>query len=737
MNREKITPEHHARLAYVYVRQSTAYQVHHNLESQRRQWDLRARALELGWSKEQIVEVGEDMGRSASRSQVRSGFERMVAEAALSQVGIIVALEVSRVSRSNQDWYRLLDICSITGTLIADGEGLYDPRIYNDRLLLGLKGTMSEAELYIMKQRLVEAMLSKARRGELQPPLPPGYVWDEGGRMQKDPDAQVRSAIELIFRRFAELGTIHGVFVTLAEDGVEMPLMSGPRGKFRWSVPVYDALRRLLIHPVYAGAYVYGRRQVEEFLDAEQRPRKRMRWRSREEWTVLIPDHHEGYISWDVYERNQRQIASNWHRGTRGAGAPREGRSLLQGLVLCRRCGRPMQARHGRGKGQISYACSMGGKQIGHGVCQGFGAYRLERAVERLLLDALAPVGVEAMLESASGLLETRQAEMKHWQQRVERGRYEVDLARRQYDLVDPANRLVAGELERRWEQALQERQTREKEAEERTLALEQPLTAGEKETLRRYSENVSELWNHPDVRQQDKKRILRCLIEHVVVSAPKGEEQIRAEVHWVGGEMTPLEVPRRKSGMHRWVMDPEVVELITQLAQEFTDEQIARILNRKKLLTAKGLPFTTRRVTGIRGNREIPGRISAALRGPDVYALDEASKLLGVTGMTVVRWVEVGLLKGTHLTPGAPWRIQVTEEDRRKLTAADSPAGWLPLKGAAAVLRVSQQTVVQRLQSGELEGVRVQMGRQTVWRIRVPTEAYENQPRLFDQSGA
>jgi DNA invertase Pin-like site-specific DNA recombinase len=717
------------------VRQSTVHQVHHHLESQRRQWNLSERALELGWTRDRIVEVGEDMGRSASRSGSRSGFEKMVAEAALSKVGIILALEVSRVSRGNRDWYHLLDICSITGTLIADGDGLYDPRNYNDRLLLGLKGTMSEAELYIMKQRLVEAMLAKARRGELQRPLPPGYVWDEAGRMQKDPDAQVRSAIDLVFRRFAELGTIHAVFMSLVEDGVEIPLSGGPRSKLRWSVPVYDALHRLLTHPVYAGAYVYGRRQVEEVLDAEQRPRKRVRWRRRGEWPVLILDHHEGYIGWDVFERNQRQIASNWQG--KGVGAPREGVSLLQGLVLCGRCGRRMHVRRDGRHGGSWYVCNKGRKQVGSEVCQAFGATRLERAIESLLLEALAPVGLEAMLESASGLLEARQAEMEHWQQRVERGRYEVDLARRQYDKVDPANRLVAGELERRWEQALRELHAREREAEERTRTLGQPLTAEEKETLRRYSRNLSELWNQSNVRRQDKKRIVRCLIEQVVVHAPRGEEQIGAEVHWIGGEMTPVEVPRAKSGNNRWVMDPELVELITRLSLEFTDEQIARILNRKKLRTAKGLPFTTRRVTSIRGNHDIPGRVSAALKGPDVYTLAEASKLLGVNPTTVALWAEIGLLKGTHLTAGAPWRIQVTEEDRRRLTAADSPPGWLPLKGAAAALRLSQQTVLQRLQSGELKGVRVQVGRRMGWRIHVPTTSYDHQPSLFKQPGS
>jgi DNA invertase Pin-like site-specific DNA recombinase len=345
MNADQITPGHLARLAYVYIRQSSLHQVYHHQESQRLQRRLGQRAEQLGWPSERIVAVDEDLGETASRSGQRAGFEKMVAEAALGNVGIVLTREVARLSRSNRNWYHLLDVCAVTGTLLGDADGLYDPRTYNDRLLLGLKGTMSEAELHIMKQRLIEAVRAKVQRGEFRFPLGPGYQWDERGRIQKDPDDEVRSVIALVFERFHQLGAMCAVQTSLAEEGVRVPVRSGPGWRIRWQAPDVGYVSRLLRSPVYAGAYVYGRRQTEEMLDDRQRPVKRVRSCPREAWHVLKRDHHEGYISWEQYERNQRQIAAN--RKTWGPGPAREGWSLLQGLVLCGHCGRQMQVRYG------------------------------------------------------------------------------------------------------------------------------------------------------------------------------------------------------------------------------------------------------------------------------------------------------------------------------------------------------------------------------------------------------
>lgn len=733
MSPDQIAASHRSRVAYVYIRQSTEYQVQHNVESTQRQRRLHERALQLGWLPERVVVVDEDLGHSAARSEVRVGFERMVAEAALGHVGIILALEVSRLCRGNRDWYHLLDICAVSGTLIGDGDGLYDPRAYNDRLLLGLKGTMSEAELHLIKQRLVEAVRSKARRGEFRYRLPAGYVWDEAGRMRKEADEQVRSTLESIFQRFRELGTAHAVYTSLAEDELRVPVLFGPRRALRWVMPGENYVRRVLTNPLYAGAYVYGKRQVEEVLDAQQRPVKRIRERPRDEWHVLIRDHHEGYVTWEEFERIQRQITAN-RRGV-GTGAAREGSALLQGLVLCGRCGRRMKLSYFHRHGLIRYACVSARQQTGAPVCQSLGGLRLERAVERLVVESLQPLGVEAMIEAAAAHARAGEAERTRWVQEVERARYEVDLARRQYEAVDPANRLVARELEGRWEQALHAFEAVEKKVAAQCSAAGGALTSQEQDRLRDCARDVGRLWHAPETRAQDKKRVIRCLVENVVVRVDGERSVLVGEVHWAGGEMTAVEVPQGKTGQHRYVTDPELVELIRSLAPQLSDEQIARVLFRKRLRTAKGLSFTGVRVTQLRRIHGIEGTRRTALATDETYTAENAAEILGVTLSTVIRWVQAGLLRGSQPTSGAPWRIEVTQDDRRRLMASDAPAGWLPLKGAANALGISQQTVLERLQRGELEGIRVQVGRRAGWRIRPIETERASEASLFDES--
>jgi len=737
MNPNDIAGHHRSRLALIYVRQSSPHQVLHHRESQHRQRSFQQRAADLGWPAERISVIDEDLGQSATkRYQDRTGFQNMVAEAALGHLGIILSLELSRLSRSNQDWYHLLDICAVTRTLLADEEGLYDPRAYNDRLLLGLKGTMSEAEIHIMKQRLVEAMHSKAKRGEFCFRLPPGYEWDEAGRMVKTPDEQVRSAIELMFARFEQWGTIHRVQSAMSEDGLQVPIVSGPRQRLRWGRPDYAHLRRILTHPIYAGAYCYGRRQVEQFLDADQRPAKKMRDQPRQQWHVLIRDHHEAYVSWERFERIQRQIQSN-RKSPSGPGAPREGCALLQGLILCGQCGRRMKVLYNNRSAHIRYCCVR--PQSGLPLCQDFGGRLLERGVEAQVLEALQPVGMEAMMEAAADHARACEAERAHWQQRVERARYEVDLARRQYEAVDPANRLVGRELERRFENALQGLEEIESRTKAQIETMDRPLTEEEQQTLKSYAEQLPRLWHAPTTPAQERKRIVRCLIETVVVNAPKDAAKIQAEVHWIGGQATTIEVQRGRKGVNRYVADPELVELIRQMAAEFSDAQMARILNRKGLRTAKGLVFTAYRVSNLRHSYGIEsGTAGQKQQSKDIHTADEAARLLGIHRSTVTRWVEVGLLRGSQMTPGAPWRVRVTEEDRRRLSVADSADGWRPLKGAAQMLGVSQQTVLQRIKAGELQAVRVHVRRRSAWRILVPEKTQDQTPLLlFERSNS
>ncbi len=736
MNPEDITSAHRLRLACVYVRQSSEHQVLHHRESQRRQRSLVDRAFELGWSRELVVTIDEDLGQSAGRSNERHGFEDLVSQVARGEVGLILALEVSRLTRGSSDWYRLLDICAITGTLIADAEGLYDPRSYNDRLLLGLKGTMSEAELHMMKQRMAEATLAKARRGELRRHLPPGYVWDEADRMQKVADEQVRSAIEHIFERFEQLGTIHQVHSALVDEGFRVPSHNRDGKRIRWNVPDYGYLHRMLRSPIYGGAYVYGQRQVEEVLDESMRPVKRMRPRAREDWHALIEGHHEGYISWERFERNQRQIESN-RKGSPGPGAPREGRSLLQGLVLCGRCGRRMRVMYsGLRKTTQSFSCAGARRQTGGPICQSFGGLGLERAVEGLVLEALAPLGLDAMTEAAAAQVRASESERLHWEQRVERARYEVDLARRGYDEVDPANRLVARELERRWEEALEALQRTERDAEEAIRSLETPLSGEDKERLQYYAQDLPSLWGAPTTRPQDRKRIVRLLIEQVIVRVSEDDATLEVKVHWSGGEVSKLSVAKVQRGKTRHVAPSELIDLIRTLAREFSDSQIARIFNRRGIRTPKGLTFTANRVAVTRNNHGIEKGSVVPRQGEDIYSATQASELLGVTPGTAIRWVEAGLLKGAQLTEAAPWRIQVTAEDIERLRPSEDPEGWVSLKKAAQALGMSQQGVLQKLNRGELEGARVQRGRRPSWRIRLPASTYDPQPTLFGPTG-
>lgn len=498
-----------------------------------------------------------------------------------------------------------------------------------------------------------------------------------------------------------------------------------------WKQPSSGQIQRMLTNPIYAGAYVYGRRQIEETVGSDLKPKKRLKHVPREAWHVLIKDHHDGYISWEQFERIQERIRSN-RRGIASPGAPREGSSLLQGLVLCGRCGRRMSIAYGKDSRPSRYRCAKAREQTGAPVCQAFGAWKLEQAFEKILLECLSPLGMEAMIEAAKVYAQDNEAHQRQWEQRVERARYEVDLARRQYDAVDPENRLVARELERRFEKALKTLEATESEARTHLGALEEALSGNEEQLLRRHAHNLSTLWNAPTTRPQDRKRIARCLIETVVVTVLPEGSVVKAQIYWKGGEVTVFEVPKGKSGVHRYVSDPELVELVRLLAREFSDQQIARILYRKGLRTPKGLSFATYHVANLRVNYSIPKGPRVPVRGNDVYSAEQAAELFGVNRSTVIRWVDVGLLRGSQLTSGAPWRIQVTEEDLNKLKPSQVADDWMTLKKAAFVLGVSQQTVLQKLKSGQLKGIRVRTGQRSAWRIHVPTDTYSNQQTLF-----
>ncbi len=456
----KIKPVHTQRAAFVYIRQSSPSQVENNRESTARQYALVNRACELGWPAEQVIVVDEDLGISGASVANRSGFTRMISEVALGRVGIVLGLEVSRLARNNADWYRLLDLCGMTDTLIGDSDGLYHPALFNDRLVLGLKGTMSEAELHIIRARLEGGIRNKAARGELRRGLPVGLVWGErDGEVRFHPDQSVTGAIRTVFDRFTELGSARKVWLWFRSEGLMLPLRQGMQGEVRWVAPTYTAIHHILTNPVYAGAYVYGKTKHERYIDETGNVRKRTRHLPIGEWMVLLPEHHAGFIDWATYQANQERIDSNAHpEPHQGGGAVREGAALLQGLAVCGNCGRRLRTHYVGRAASPGYHCA--GKQVveGRGLyCLNVGGVSIDRAVVRAFLQAVTPAAVEATLAAKRQLEANRNAALSQWRLEAERSRYEAERAERRYRTVDPENRLVARGLEAEWENRLRE----------------------------------------------------------------------------------------------------------------------------------------------------------------------------------------------------------------------------------------------------------------------------------------
>jgi DNA invertase Pin-like site-specific DNA recombinase len=454
----KITASHLARVAIVYLRQSSAAQVEHNRESTDRQYALVSKAGDLGWPTDKVIVIDEDLGVSGSGAVARSGFARLTAEVALGHVGLVLGLEVSRLARNNADWYRLIDLCGLSNTLIGDADGVYHPALFNDRLLLGLKGTMSEAELYVLRARLNGGIRNKAARGELRRGLPVGMIWgDADGEVRLHPDEAVRTAIASIFARFAETGSARRVWLWFRSEGLRLPTQMVPKAEILWVDASYHAIHQVLSNPVYAGAYTYGRTRQETTLDGSGAAKKRMRHLPQSEWQVLIKEHHEGYIDWRTYEANQERLAANTRPGPHNAsGAVREGSALLQGLASCGHCGRRLKT-HYRGRNAApGYHCA--GKIIVEGrgcYCLNVGGVQIDAAFAKTFLAAIEPAKLAATVAAAERLEADTEATLKQWRQAVERAAYEAKRAERRYRAVDPDNRLVARGLEREWEQRL------------------------------------------------------------------------------------------------------------------------------------------------------------------------------------------------------------------------------------------------------------------------------------------
>ncbi len=731
----KVKPGHTQRAAIIYVRQSSASQVEHNRESTERQYALVDRAIELGWHREQVTIIDEDLGLSGAGTAKRAGFARLTADVALAKVGIVFGLEVSRLARNNADWYRLLDLCGMTDTLIGDADGLYHPAMFNDRLILGLKGTMSEAELHVLRARLDGGIRNKAARGALRRGLPVGLVWgEEEGEIRFHPDEAVTGAIRTVFERFAELGSARQVWLWFRADGLPFPLQSNGVAEIRWVTPTYTAIHHVLTNPVYAGAYAYGKTRRERYVDADGAIQQRMRHLPRSEWAVLIPEHHDGFIDWATYEATQARLGTNLHPHPHSpGGAVREGTALLQGLATCGRCGRRLHT-HYRGRHAApGYHCS--GKDLvsGRGVyCLNVGGVQIDAAVTEAFLAALTPAALEATLVAAQQLDADHDAALAQWRLAVERACYEAERAARRYHAVGPENRLVARGLETAWEQRLRDLEHAERELALREQQRPRALGPAEEQRLRALAGDLRQVWDAPTTTARDKKELLRALLEDVTIAVERADERAHVIVRWRGGALTERDVPLPRSNPPRIGTDEDSLALIQRLAPHYPDAIIAGILNRQGQRTARGERFTAGHVGSLRRYRGIPRCVPppTPLDG-EVVTIQKAAEILGVAPSTLHRWLTAGIIIGEQLTPGAPWRIRMTDELRARFVE-EAPPGYLPMLEARLRLGVSRQTVLQRVKRGELEAIHVRRGRRKGLRIKVVTghpELFPNQP--------
>ena len=729
----KVQATHLQRSALVYVRQSTLVQIQKNRESTLRQYDLAKRAEELGWRSEQVVVIDEDQGHSGATTHGRSGFARVMSEVALGHVGIVLAIEASRLARNNADWQRLIWFCSLTETLLGEQEGLYDPSLLDDRMVLGLKGTISELEWHTIRKRMHEAAVHKARRGELRVVLPAGLDWQGVDGIQIAADRQVVAALRMLFDKFDEVGSARQVALWVLDQGMKLPRRD-KAGMIRWIEPSSHAVYQILIHPSYAGAYVYGRRRTVRRIESDGSVRSQSRMVARSEWMVLIRDHHEGLISWERFERIQKQLMANATKaGMNGPGPAREGTALLQGLAYCGRCGRRMGVAYGGdGRRFGQFVCRSQWNNRGTDFfCQVLGGRQIEETVVRLFLNAVEPAGVEVALGALESLRQEQERVAGHWRQRIERAEYEAERARGRYEAVDATNRLVAGELERRWNEALTTAADVRREAEERLKQLTRQLSDFERERVRRMAHDVDRIWAAASTTPRDKKRLLRAAIERVVITST--ERGIKVGVEWKGGEIIEEEFARRRRGEPTRVTDAELVELVRRLAAERLDDtQIASVLSRRAMRTATGLTFTKRRVQSIRACYEIPCGATRSSSGEPLHTAEDAARELGVSSRTIHEWLRAGLIRGQQAMPGAPWRVVLDDETRRKLGGKDAPEGWVGLDEAARQLGVSKQSVATWVKTGKLQAVRVTCGRRTAWRICVTSTGLEKQINLL-----
>ena len=650
---EKIKLHHLERKAVLYVRQSSAYQVAHNQESRKLQYAMKERVGQLGWREIEIVD--EDLGRSAAGAVTRSGFERMVADVCLGKVGAVAAREVSRFARNNREWQQLVEMCRVVDTLLIDQETVYAPRQSNDRLLLGLKGSLNEYELDLLRQRSWEARLEMARRGELVVAAPAGFVKTEDQRLEKDPDRRVQEAIRLVFDKFLELGTVRQTLMWFLEHGLQLPVCRAGK-ELTWRRPAYATVYRILTHPAYGGAYAYGKTETMSRFEKD-RPRKATRRKPREQWLSLIPESHEGYVSWEQFEKMQTQIAQNLH-GAESPGAVKRGSGLLAGLLRCRRCSRKLTVRYTGNKADVlRYMCNRGWLDSGEPSCIAFGGIAVDEAISRDVLRVVHPGAVEAAILASQEEARKRDEVLEALKRDLEAARYAANRAWKQFDAADPENRLVADELELRWNQALERVKDLERRIEEHVGRDDQTALPA----LEDFEDLVAELegvWNNPDADVRLKKRIVRTLIHEVIVDVDSEAGEIILVVHWKGGVHTELRLPRRRRGQNSSQTPKEIVGAVRVLVRICTDDMIAGILNRNGLRTGRGNRWTRERVTSLRSHHQIPCYSPEKLLKEGWMNLTQASRVLEISPKTLRLAVERSEIEGEHPLADGPWVI-------------------------------------------------------------------------------
>jgi len=660
------------RKAVVYVRQSSQSQVMTNLESQRRQYDLADIARQHGFIDVEIID--DDLGRSASGTVARPGFDRLVAWLCAGKVGAVLCQDASRLARNGRDWHHLLELCGLVEARVIDHDGVYNPCQPNDRLLLGMKGSISEFELGVLRTRMLDAARSKARRGELRLSVPFGYIWHREAGLGLDPDLRLQEVIHLIFTRFRELGSARQVLLSMTADQIHFPRPSdeGRMTSFTWLPIRYRNVISVLKNPFYAGVYVYGKSEKRTSIVDGRARRSYGHSKPVGTWEVFIKDHHEGYIGWDEYERNQKQLALNNYGRADGVKSGRGGRALLSGIMICGRCGRRLSVAYtGNPQSRPVYRCDKPNLMMGLPRCMTFGGPRVDAAVARELLRAVEPLAVEAAFEAERMHRERQDDQRRIFDLELQQARYEANLAERRYAACDPDNRLIAAQLEKNWETALRRVQD---------LEIRQPV--GSTSTFEvdpgsfvNMAENLSAAWNAPDVTMRARQQLLRTLIADIIVDVDETVRDVVLTIHWRGGQHSELRVRKPKTGEHGCATTDDALAVMRSMAGRWSDEHIAASLNRMGIPTGQGKTWTAKRVSSVRRVRNIHAYLSAE-KGGEWLTMLEAARSLGVTNHTIRRLIKTNILPAIQVVPGAPYQIRTSDLTADAVKAAIARKG-------------------------------------------------------------